>query len=259
MLYDIPTPILVFALLAGMIATVEGGIRIGRRYGQKAWTRAKDIHTALTAASLALMGLMLAFTFSLSASRYEMRKTVVVSESAAIQAVHNTLDFLAPEPRAQGKQLLHYYTGRRIAYIKVGYDRPAEAQAVQQSRALFSELWRLASNSGNYAATEPQLRAAQYAELTGTLLDLNRLAREREAARDRTVPQPVIGLLFALAIGAGAVLSYMSGATGHPDRLPTYAVLILVCLIIYVIIDFDRPHRGLMRFDAAPLQKVFSG
>ena len=87
------------------------------------------------------------------------------------------------------------------------------------------------------------------------MLDLNRVAREREAARDRIVPQAVIVMLFLLAIGAGAVLSYVAGASGHPDRMPTYAVLVLICVVIYLIVDFDRPRRGLMRIDPAPLQQ----
>ena len=240
-----------------MVVVVEGGLRIGRRFGHEPWAKAREIHTALTAAALALMGLMLAFTFSLSASRFDTRKNLVVSEAAAISSVRTSLDFLAPGPRARGLQLLHYYTGQRIAYMEVGRDQRRESQAIDQSRALFGELWRQARAPGNYAATEPQLRAAQYAVLTGAMLDLNRLAREREEARYRTVPQVVIVMLFALAIGAGGVLSYMSGATGHPDRLPTYVFLFLVCLIIYLIIDFDRPRRGLMQFDASPLQRVF--
>lgn len=259
MLYDIPTPILLIVLIAGMVAVVEGGLHVGRRYGRHRWTNAREIHTALTAAALALMGLMLAFTFNLSAGRFDIRKNLVVSEATAIQSVRASLDFLAPEPRARGLQLLHYYTGKRIVYMKVGRDPAREGLAVNESRALFGELWRLAVASDNYAATEPQLRAAQYAELTGAMLDLNRIAREREEARFRTVPQVVVLMLFALAIGAGGVLSYMSGATGHPDRLPTYVFLFMVCLIIYLIIEFDRPRRGLMQFDAAPLERVFTG
>jgi hypothetical protein len=258
-LYDIPTPILVIALLAGMIAVVEGGLYVGKRYGHHRWTNAREIHTALTAAALALLGLMLAFTFNLSAGRYDTRKNLVISEAAAIQSVRTSLDFLAPAPRASGLQLLQHYTGKRIIYMKVGHDPVRESFAIDQARALFGDLWRLAVASDNYATAEPQLRAAQYAELTGAMLDLNRVAREREEARYRTVPQTVIVMLFLLAIGAGGVLSYMSGATGHPDRLPTYAFLLLVCLVIYLIIDFDRPRRGLLQFDAAPLERVFNG
>src|SRR5262245_49645117 len=241
-----------------MIAVVEGGQRYGQRYGRQKWDKAREIHTALTGAALALMGLMLAFTFSLSAARYDIRKNLVITEATAIQSVRSAFDFLAPQPRAQGLDLLHRFTAKRIAYMKLGYDPPREAEAAGQARQLWWEMWRLAVASDNYPS-EPNLRAEQYAGLTGALLELNRVAREREEARYRTVPEAVIVMLFALAIGAGAVLSYMSGATGHPDRLPTYAVLLMVCLIIYLIIDFDRPRRGLMQFNAAPLQRILTG
>jgi len=256
LLYDIPTPVLIIGLVAGMIGVVEGGLMIGRRYGRPRWKNAREIHTALTAAALALMGLMLAFTFNLSASRYDIRKNLVVAEAAAIQSVRTSLDFLAAEPRARGLGLVHGYTAERIAYMHLGRDPTREGEAIGHSRAIYGALWALAVDSRNYASDEPQLRAAQYAVLTGALLDLNRVAREREEARFRTVPQLVIVMLFALAIGAGGVLSYMAGATGHPDRLPTYVFLFMVCLIIYLIIDFDRPRRGLLRFDAAPLERV---
>lgn len=255
MLYDIPTPVLILALLVGMAVAVEGGIRVGHRYGREIWLKAHQIHAGLAGAALALMGLMLAFTFSFSATRYELRRTLVVTEATAIQSVRSRLDFLAPDPRAQGLALLHDYVGERIRYLTVGHDVEREDQAAAQSRALFGGLWRLAAASDHYATTEPQLRAAQYAELTGALIDLNRVGREREAARDRTVPQSVIIMLFALAMGAGAVLSYTAGASGHPDRPPIYAVLVLVCLVIYLIIDFDRPRRGLMHLDPKPLQQ----
>jgi hypothetical protein len=51
-------------------------------------------------------------------------------------------------------------------------------------------------------------------------------------------------------------LAYISGASGHPDRLPTYVVLSLICLVIYLIIDFDRPRRGMMHLDAGPLRQL---
>ena len=81
MLYDIPDALLITALLIAMIATVETGISVGKRYGEKTWSNAHGIHTTLTAATLALMGLLLAFTFNLSVTRYELRKTLIVSEA----------------------------------------------------------------------------------------------------------------------------------------------------------------------------------
>jgi hypothetical protein len=258
MLYNIPTLILVSLLLLAMMATVEIGIRVGIRFGQKTWSNAHEIHTALTGATLALMGLMLAFTFNMSAGRYDVRTNLVVSEAGAIESAQHALSFLAPAPRAEAEALLRYYTAKRVAYLAIGHDADRERHVIAQSHALYGELWRIATAAESYAATEPQLRAVQYAELTRALLEVSDEAAKREAARDRRVPEPVLFMLFALAIGASGILAYISGASGHPDRLPTYGVLILICLVIFLTIDFDRPRRGLVRVDAAPLQRLLS-
>jgi len=256
MLYDIPSPLLIAILLIAMVATVETGIRIGKRYGQTTWSNAHGIHTTLTAATLALMGLLLAFTFSLSVTRYEMRKSMIVSEATAIQSVRSDLDFIAPPLRSEAVRLLQAYTRQRIEFLMVGNNPKGEQQAVERSRGLHGALWATAIDKVNYDQTDPQIRAAQYSTLTRDMLELNKVAREREQARARRVPEPVIFMLLAVAIGSSAILSYTSGASGHPDRLPAYAVLALICLIIYLIIDLDRPRRGLVAVDPAPLEQL---
>jgi hypothetical protein len=262
MLYEIPSLVLIASLLLAMVATVETGIRIGKKHGRTTWAEAHQIHTVLTTATLALMGLLLAFTFNLSATRYELRKTLIVTESTAIQSVHSDIDFLSQPSRSRALHLLQAYLGKRIGFLTVGNNPDREEQAAEHSRAMHGALWAMAINPSNYVQTDPQIRAAQYSTFTRDLLDLNRVAREREQARTRRVPEAVIFMLLAFAIGSSAVMSYMSGAAGHPDRLPTYAVMALICLVIYLIIDFDRPRRGLMHVDPAPLQQLlptFSG
>jgi hypothetical protein len=32
--------------------------------------------------------------------------------------------------------------------------------------------------------------------------------------------------------------------------------MLVVCMVLYVVIDLDRPRRGLMKLDPAPLQHV---
>ncbi len=256
MLYDIPSSLLVIILLIAMVLTVEIGIRIGRKYGEQTWLNAHGIHTTLTAATLALMGLLLAFTFNLSVTRYEMRKSLIVDEAVAIQSVRSDLEFVGQPRRAQALRLLRAYTLQRIQYLMVGNNPQGEQKAVEQSRALHGLLWAIAIDRASYDQIDPQIRGSQYSSLTRDLLQLNAVAREREQARVRRVPEPVIMMLLAVAIGSAAILSYMSGASGQPDRLPAYAVLALICLIIYLIIDFDRPRRGLFHVDPTPLAQL---
>jgi hypothetical protein len=256
MLYETPSLVIIGLLLLATIAVVEAGILVGRKYGRNTWNNAHDIHTALTTAVLALMALMLAFTFSLSVTRFDLRKNLIVSEATAIQSVRNGVDYLAPQPKAQALTLLGSYLQQRIAFLEVGNDPPREREAIAKSRSLHTEMWKIATDSANYEAPDAEVRSVQYSELTEALLKLNDVSRQREAARERRVPQAALLMLFALALGSGAVLAYISGASAHPDRLATYVVLCLVCLVIYLIIDFDRPRRGLMRLDSAPLREL---
>ena len=255
MLYDIPTAVLIGLLLSATVIIVESGLRIGARYGTRTWGNAQAIHTALTAATLALTGLMLAFAFNMSAQRFDSRKSLITSEASAIQSVRNRLDFLAPEARATALPILDQYRKEQIAFLEVGNDPDREEQVIANGRQLHYRLWQIAAQGSNYAETEPQLRAAELAELTRALMVVDDISRQREAARAWHVPEAVLFLLFALAIGSGAVLAYVSGASGHPDRLPTYVLLCLICLVIYLIIDFDRPRRGLMHLDPGLLRE----
>src|SRR4051812_13468720 len=109
------------------------------------WAEAHDVHTVLTAAMLVLMGLILAFTFSLSASRFDTRRALIVTEAVAIQSLHSDLDFLAPQPRAQALELLHAYLEQRIDFLTVGHDPAQERQTIAQARALHGALWRIAT------------------------------------------------------------------------------------------------------------------
>src|SRR5256885_9712543 len=71
--------VLLFA--ASMIAFWLVGLRLGRRMPQDV---ANDPESRVADASLALLGLLLAFTFAMSLGRHERRRDRVVDESNAI-------------------------------------------------------------------------------------------------------------------------------------------------------------------------------
>ena len=256
MLYNVPTPILVGLLLMLMVASVEGGLRLGGRLGRPTWMNAKEILTGLTAATLALLGLMLAFSFSQAAGRYDVRMNLLVKEADAILVVNHFLDYLAPERTEEGRDLLRRYAEERVTYLTVGHDAAGERDAVERSRELGHALWQLVRVSGNYQDPEPTIRASNMGQLTEAVSEMSVAAREREEARARTVPTAVLAALLLMATLASGMLAYMAGATGHPDRLKVYAFLVFIGLVVYLIVDLDRPRRGLMRLSPAPLEEV---
>src|SRR5690349_18531998 len=108
-------PLLVsLATCAGMIACLE----LGKRYGRK--HAAADPNTAtsigvLDTAVLALLGLLIAFTFSSASNRFELRRHLAVQESNDLGTAWLRLDLLAPESRAELQQLFREYVEARIA------------------------------------------------------------------------------------------------------------------------------------------------
>src|SRR5438552_2260367 len=69
---------------AGLVLATEVGFRIGRWRSTGLDEPAKGQVGAIQAAELALLGLFLAFTFSMAGSRYDARKQLVIDEANAI-------------------------------------------------------------------------------------------------------------------------------------------------------------------------------
>lgn len=258
MLYNTPSPVLISLLLLSMIGVAEGGLRLGARLGRTTWMNAKENLTGLTAAALALLGLMLAFSFSQAAGRHDARKTLLVEEANAILVVSHFLDYLSLEMRDEARDLLHRYAEERIAFLTVGHDAQGERQAIEQSRELGDALWRLVSVSGNYREPQSAPRAATMFQLTQAVSELAVAARNREEARARQVPAAVMFALLAMTVLGSGMLAYTAGATRSPDRAKMYAFFVFIGLVVYLIIDLDRPRRGLMRLSPAPLAEVLA-
>lgn len=61
------------------------------------------------------------------------------------------------------------------------------------------------------------------------------------------VPGLVFLLLFAVAGLSAGLTGYVAGFGRRPGWLPTLTVLLIIALVIVVILDIDRPRRGLIR------------
>lgn len=75
------------------------------------------------------------------------------------------------------------------------------------------------------------------------------LSAEHAAARENHVPETVLGLLGVAAVLTGFLSGYACGATAHRHVLATSVFALLVTLVVYAILDLERPQRGLIRVD----------
>lgn len=109
---------LVVGLFIGMLLSLLVGQRWGQRDRSKLTDVARARLTAVEAAIFGLMGLMIAFTFSGAADRYELRRQLTVDEANAIGSSYSRLDLL-PVSRQAGLRENTVVT-RKLAFPSIG-------------------------------------------------------------------------------------------------------------------------------------------
>jgi hypothetical protein len=231
-----------FILIAGAAGF---GSWIGRRSGGAAIGGA-DIGT-LAGAALGLLALLLAFSFSLALSRYDVRRSQVLEEANAIGSTAN-FALMLPEP-AQGPilGLLRDYAAVRIG-LGVPFD-PAKLQRdVAQSLGLQAKLWRQAVA---VTAADPQSLPAY--RFVASLNEMNNIHERRLTALRYHVPAEVMLMLIGVAMVAMGFTGYHSGVAGSRRLFATLIMSVTLTIVIMLVVDLDRPARGLIQVPVQPL------
>ena len=97
-----------------LLAASEIGYRIGRRLKAGADDAMRSEIYTLQAATLALLALLLGFSFSLGASAYENRRRVILNETSVIAKAHKRAVLLPESTRSEVSELLIQYIDTRL-------------------------------------------------------------------------------------------------------------------------------------------------
>ena len=132
-----------------MVASAgEAGNRIGLRHSN---TRVDGGYIGtVTGAALGILALLLAFSFSIALSRYDLRRTMVLEEANAIGSTANFALMLPAEAQPPILRLLRDYTTVRIG-LGIPHDPEKLARDVARSAELQGELWQRAVTLSNAA------------------------------------------------------------------------------------------------------------
>lgn len=124
------------ALFVALLAMQE----VGRRLGQGRRARDPNAAAGLGAsegAIFALMGLLVAFTFSGAASRIEKRRDLIVEEANAIGTAYLRLDLIPAAAQPALREDFRQYVDSRLAVyraipdIQAARDRLVDSAAIQ--------------------------------------------------------------------------------------------------------------------------------
>jgi hypothetical protein len=233
--------LLFIASIVCFLGVIEGAFQVGRRHKERSDGAAVTHLGALQTALLGLLALLLGFTFAMALARFEERKALVVEEANALGTTFLRTQFL-PEPRRQEvARLLKEYVAARIAF-NVEPNEQVRTTVEATSARLQQELW---SHTATAAAQQPT--SAPMGLLIHALNQAIDVREEIRAARDNHVPETVLVLLFSITVAALVFIGYGSGLTGLRRFLPNAVFALLIALVLTIILDLDRPRRGLIR------------
>jgi hypothetical protein len=238
----------VFLLLPGIFLCILLFVEMGRRIATQRRAgeteRERVVLNTIETAIYALLGLMVAFTFSGAASRFDARRTLTVQEANAIGTAYLRLDLLPPAVQLPLREKFRRYTAARIAVYQTLPDLEASNTQAARAVALQSEIWTDAITA---------LHAAQPASSLLLLSALNEMIdiTSSRAVMLRTHTPPIIlaglvvlTLVCSLLIGSGLAARPTFGGGLH---IIGFALVLTVT--VYIIFDLDHPRVGLIRLD----------
>jgi len=224
------------------------GVVLGRRRQQPDLSTSPPA-TTVDAALLGLLALLLAFTYSEAARRFELRRSLLVEEANAIGTVWLRADFL-PEPgRSQLREALRQYTSLRVVPEEAGTDLAAAERRVRASQALHARMWAAATNS---IQRRDPLDAILISELNH-LIDLH---TSRMASYEYRVPAAVLLLLGLVSVLSVALMGFGFGQVGRSSPGLLLVLALVIAAVVLCILDLDQSHRGLTRIRQTSLQQL---
>lgn len=218
------------------------GHRISRNAIKKDPARSKAGLKAINGMLVGLLGLMLAFTFSMSDSRFNTRRALVVEEANTIGTTILRTDMYPDSMRTLLRAHLKDYVEARIAFYEAGTDWEKVAAYYRKGEEASMKAWTAVAA---YAKTDDvTTRTAQLIPSLNAMIDI---ATTRRAAGEGTIPDSILWFLFILCVCSAFLLGY-----GHPDKVDWIVVAgfaMMLSATIFTIIDLDRPRSGLITMD----------
>jgi hypothetical protein len=190
-------------------------------------------------ASLTLLGLIVAFSFSMATGRYDQRKNYEESEANAIGTEFVRADLLPAADAAKVRTLLKQYLDVRIEFYEAQHEREV-GDIDQRTAALQDQLW---------AAIVPPANAQPTPVMALVVSGMNDVLNSQgytQSAWLYRIPSAAWALMIVIAVVCNLLMGY--GARSGPKGATLLLILpILIAIAFMLIADIDAPRHGLIR------------
>lgn len=228
-------------LVLGLMVCIEIGLRIGRHDARR--NKEFDSGTgAIEAAVFGLIGLLMAFMFSGSASRLDARRTMIVDEANAIGTAYLRLDLLAPADRDLLRQSMRSYVDTRMRVYANLRDEQSTLAEWNSANTQQGVIWSQAVEAVRRPDASPQ--AAML--LIPALNEMFDISTSRTFAGKTHVATVLVVLLCGSVMLGGLLAGYGMAKRGSRSIVHLFVFALVLGMTVYVIMDLEFPRFGLI-------------
>jgi hypothetical protein len=244
-----PISPLLYALLLffGMLILLEAGRRLGVRRRPKESEGERGNLGTVEGAVFALFGLMVAFTFSGAASRFNDKRMLVAEEANAIGTAYLRLDLVPQKAQIELQELFRRYLDSRLeTYHKLPNMVAAEIE-MAKSKKIQEEIWMEALTATRLPDSHPDAGKLLLPALN-SMIDIT---TTRTMALQIHPPRIIYALLFGLGLICSLLVGYRMASGQNRSWLHIFGFTVMTVIIVYVILDAEYPRAGLIRLETA--------
>jgi hypothetical protein len=209
----------------------------------------QDPEVKYTDASMALLGLLLAFTFAMALGRHDHRRLMVVAESNAIGDFYTCASLLREPHRSALQAVIRDYAQTQHEALSRFQSKAQQQTAARRSQEMQGRMTELV----DHAVAENTPIAIC---LTNTLNNLTSASASRLAAYEEILPWSVQLLLLLGAVIPSFLMGKKQGASRSACLAGTLSFVVLVALVVFVIHDLDQPSRGLITVNRESFERL---
>ncbi len=234
-------------LLVFILASLEAGRRIGIRRREIDPEGAGVGPGAIEGAVFGLMGLLIAFTFSGAATRFDARRQLIGEEANAIGTAYLRIDLLPPAAQPALREDFRNYVDARLAVFEL---LRIDANRARQELALSGELQGKIWNEAVAACKDVPSPAVTTLVLS-SLNEMIDITTTRTVAAETHPPKIIFYGLGLLVIATSLLAGYGMAGAKKRSWMHMMAYALITASTLYVILDMEYPRIGLIRVDAA--------
>jgi hypothetical protein len=235
---DYPLAVLLFSFF-GLWAAILFGSSV-LEWWRRLEDDAKESYNMISGATLTLLGLIIAFSFSMAVGRYDQRKNYEEEEANAIGTEYVRAELLAAADAERVKSLLRSYLDQRIQWYGTR-DLELVRQIDARTARIQNDMWAAVSK----AATAEPTKVVMTVVVSG-MNDVLNTQGYTQASWWNRIPRAAWLLMFSMAVLGCALVGYGNRDRKHQPVL-TLVLPLVTSLSFFLIADIDSPRSGVIR------------